>query len=311
MLHIVHVLYDYTYADASQRTAASGFSASDIGKLALQADNDSVWVLTATTPTWLQINSGTTGRLVLTADTTFYVSTTGSDTTGSGTSGAPWATVQKAVDYITGYIDPSQYQVTIKLADGTYTVTSTIFLRPNSFAKPPIILGNTSTPANVVVSLSGGGDLWQMAYGGAWIIKALKYTATSGNGTYVKAGSLILDNCVLGACAANTVFALLNGAITVQGGTTITGTHSVNVFVTRLGGNIYIAAQNITFSSATCTLVYLFSGTIYALGLTFTGTFTGQRYSVNGNGVLETGGSGVNYFPGTIAGATTTGGQYL
>lgn len=54
-----HISHAYEYANAAARTGASGFVAADVGKIARQTDDDSFYVLTATTPTWLQIGSGT------------------------------------------------------------------------------------------------------------------------------------------------------------------------------------------------------------------------------------------------------------
>ena len=48
----------------------------------------------------------------------------------------------------------------------------------------------------------------------------------------------------------------------------------------------------------------------YYRNQTLGGTVTGQKYNAQLNGVINTVGQGVNYFPGTIAGATATGGQY-
>ena len=48
-----HVPHSYEYVNAAARTGASGFVAGDIGKFALQTDNNSLWMLTATTPTWV------------------------------------------------------------------------------------------------------------------------------------------------------------------------------------------------------------------------------------------------------------------
>ena len=48
----IHVPYNFSYANAAARTGASGFVAGDVGKLALQTDDNSLWLLTATTPTW-------------------------------------------------------------------------------------------------------------------------------------------------------------------------------------------------------------------------------------------------------------------
>ena len=65
-----------TYADATDRLAATGFprgiesaivpfATADIGKLALQSDDNSIWMLTAITPTWFQITgTGSLGAAV-------------------------------------------------------------------------------------------------------------------------------------------------------------------------------------------------------------------------------------------------------
>lgn len=52
----IHQPYSWEYADAAARTGASGFSANDVGKFSRQTDEDSIWMLTATTPTWTQVN---------------------------------------------------------------------------------------------------------------------------------------------------------------------------------------------------------------------------------------------------------------
>lgn len=51
----IHVPFNYSYADAPARTGATGFTADDIGKLAYQEDNATLWMLTAITPTWAEL----------------------------------------------------------------------------------------------------------------------------------------------------------------------------------------------------------------------------------------------------------------
>ena len=51
----VHVPYNWSYADAAARGAATGLVAGDVGKLARQLDDNSLWLLTATTPTWVAV----------------------------------------------------------------------------------------------------------------------------------------------------------------------------------------------------------------------------------------------------------------
>jgi hypothetical protein len=43
---------------------------------------------------------------------------------------------------------------------------------------------------------------------------------------------------------------------------------------------------------------------------TITGTATGPRYLASGNGVVDSGGKSVNFFPGNAPGTLATGGQY-
>lgn len=52
----IHVAHAFEYSDATARKSASGFDAADKGKLALQLDNDSLWILTDySTPNWTSI----------------------------------------------------------------------------------------------------------------------------------------------------------------------------------------------------------------------------------------------------------------
>lgn len=58
-----HPVHNYEYADATARTAASGFTASDVGKVAQQLDDESFWVLKNHSPiTWAQIDGGGAGE---------------------------------------------------------------------------------------------------------------------------------------------------------------------------------------------------------------------------------------------------------
>lgn len=61
------------------------------------------------------------GRILLSAATTFYVSTTGSDVTGDGSSGSPWATRTHAYATLESQYDLGGQAVTVNLAAGTYS----------------------------------------------------------------------------------------------------------------------------------------------------------------------------------------------
>jgi hypothetical protein len=66
------------------------------------------------------LNETGAGRQKLTENTTFYLSTTGNDTTGDGTEANPWATLQYAYEWVAGNVDGGGYDITFLLGPGTY-----------------------------------------------------------------------------------------------------------------------------------------------------------------------------------------------
>ena len=73
----------------------------------------------------------------LTGDVTVYVATTGNDVTGDGTSAAPYATIQKALDSLPKWLDG--YSATISIAAGTYNE----LIRVNGFQGGILTIGNS------------------------------------------------------------------------------------------------------------------------------------------------------------------------
>lgn len=57
----VHVVHNWAYADAATRVAATGFVTSDLHKLSLQEDNNSMWQLIGISPTVWKLVSGAGG----------------------------------------------------------------------------------------------------------------------------------------------------------------------------------------------------------------------------------------------------------
>lgn len=51
----VHIPYNWSYANSGERTSATGFTSGDIGKLARQTDDNTLWMLVATAPTWVAV----------------------------------------------------------------------------------------------------------------------------------------------------------------------------------------------------------------------------------------------------------------
>jgi hypothetical protein len=86
----IHVPYQWVYADATARNAATGFVSSDVGKLALQSNHNSLWMLTATTPTWQGL-ALTIGDLP--SDATKYLDGTGAYSVPAGGGGGGGSSV--------------------------------------------------------------------------------------------------------------------------------------------------------------------------------------------------------------------------
>jgi len=63
----VHIPYQWSFANAAARVVVTdyrtgvGYQAKDLGKFARQTDDNSIWMLTATTPTWQSVGGGSGG----------------------------------------------------------------------------------------------------------------------------------------------------------------------------------------------------------------------------------------------------------
>lgn len=161
----------------------------------------------------LEQASGGSGRIIVPDNTTldYYVATTGSDSSGDGSVGNPWATIQHAVQYVADnlYNDtPNSAFVNINVAAGTYTQpNSNPLVLPNIYPTGQLglynfinIIGDTTTPANVVINCGAGysnTDLVQN-YGDVWWLHGFTFDASAAAGvTLVTSwnGSVLIGNC--------------------------------------------------------------------------------------------------------------------
>lgn len=77
--------------------------------------------------------------------------------------------------------------------------------------------------------------------------------------------------------------------------------------ITFLVGSTTACAGNVWGNAG---IAALENASIELAGTAPTGTATGTRYTASSNGVINVFGGGANYFPGSVAGSTSTGGQY-
>ena len=256
-------------------------------------------------------------RTRLTANTNFYVSTTGSDANNGLTAATPWLTLQNAANIIQKNYDLNGFVATINLTAGTYTAGVAVN-GPFTGATGPssvVFLGNTGSPSSYISAISSGTNFAayngaQFTVSGIQISGATAYAINAdGGGSFINYG-----NVIFGAATAAHVASGTDARIVAIGDYTITGGSQNHFFAGGSGSAIAANSRNITVTGTPA------FGSAFALAnncaslicqsSAISGSATGNRYQASLNGVINTNGAGATFFPGSVAGSTATGGQY-
>jgi hypothetical protein len=254
-------------------------------------------------------------REKLTANRTYYVRTDGSNANDglSDNSAGAFLTIQKALD-VAKALDLAGHTITVQVAAGTYTAS--ILVDVPWLGGNVILRGDTSTPANVILSHNAYGAFTVSA--GILSVEGFRIqnsaASSLGNGILVSNNAVvnISGNMTFAACTRAHMELLSGGSVNVNAGYTISG-NAPNHWLLNTG-NIVLSGQTITlsgapaFSSTFLNAQNRAGATVY--NATFTGSATGKRYNATLNAVINTFGGGASYFPGDVAGTTATGGQY-
>lgn len=288
----------------------------------------SCWVLESGFPlgalAYLGIGSGVTSngvnlsavntRISLTANLILFVSTTGSDSTGTGTSGNPYATAAHAYAIAQQNYDfMGQFTLTINHADGTY---STAFSATNPLVgqiSSVTLNGNSVTPSNVLYSTSAN---CIFAGGGATIIFQNMKVTSSGGSCIASSGASIITTgvgVIFGSASTAHIVASNGGQIAIGSNYTIAGNAISHYQCLGAGSNMFGGSVTVTLSATPAFTQFALAsglGEIGITGVTYSGSATGARYSALLNAVIATNGGGANYFPGNSVGSTGSGGQY-
>jgi hypothetical protein len=250
-------------------------------------------------------------RETLLADRTYYVATTGSDGNDGLSPGSPFLTLQRAIDVIVGTLDLGGFVATVQLADGTYSAGGLVSSAP--IGGSIRIIGNVSTPANVVVQgvtaleLNAPTNVIVESFELAGSFRSLM-SGHPGGKVIIGAGMRFAgapSNALLeaeqgGAIEAVGNFAILSNAfrwLAVSG-----GTFSANNLTITVSGTPAWAGEGIFFDRL---------GVASLFNVTFSGAATGKRYTGTTNAVLNSFGAGTaaTYFPGNVNGTVATGAQ--
>lgn len=248
------------------------------------------------------------GREVLTANRTYYVATTGSDSNNGLTVGTPFLTIDRAIT-VAAALDLSVYDVTISVGAGTFgrfTLKSTLgagLVTINGAGATTII--DTTSQANILAT-----DIL-----GRWRVTGVKFT-NSGSAfatIFVRNAALILGAVDFGTCVADHIYAAPNSYVLQDASYTISGSapRHLRVEAAVLRGEGLTVTLTGTPAFSTAFLVGETGGMALVGANTYSGAATGKRYDLTGNSVGRTYGGGASYLPGNVAGTTATGGQYI
>lgn len=180
------------------------------------------------------------------------------------------------------------------------------------------IVGDTSTPSNVVISSSSGAAVGSATpYAGTYYLSGVRLVTTgSGNhALHVVGVAAVFDYAALdfGSCGATHVQVETGAFVNISGSYTISGGAQRHW---HAGGGIIFRGSPATLTLSgtpnfsTCFARASLMGVLTVSGTAFSGPATGKRYDVVQNALINTGGSGASFFPGDVTGTDATSGVY-
>lgn len=260
-------------------------------------------------------------RWHLTGTVTVNVDPAGNDANDGLATGAgnAFLTLQAAFDEILrNYDQRAQSAITIQLADGTYTAGLHASAKPVGAEGGAhlIIQGNAGSITGVTISTTSTDCIAAFIDCTLQVKNMTLITTTGGNCINAGLGARIyVDHVRFGACAgSHVVAAQLSYIQFVSEYDILGGAATAHIYAT---GSSYIEHQG---AGGACQFVanvawgYMIladssAGVNYTKTVTTNGAVvTGQKYLAQMNGTINTGGATL---PGSVAGATSTGGQYV
>lgn len=264
-------------------------------------------------------------RQRLTANITFYVMATGSDTVGIGTSGAPWATLSHAWQSIANEIDAAGFQITISVDGTTYTTNTILSGMPLGSTQSIVITG--VGPSTVFAGVMGNAGALHFINGANALISNMTILNTIGTfGNGAQGNGIFLENStctigtgiIFGTCNTFHIAGGQNASVIIASSYTISGSANIHwcfLEASRLfctNGSIVVTISTPITMNEYFALISI-NSTSDTRALTFAGAsnVTGSRYSLATGGIINTGtGGNQNYFPGTIPGTNDGTGSY-
>ncbi len=270
------------------------------------------------------------GIIVPGGQLTLYIATTGSDS-NPGTSAEPFLTIAGAVAALAKY---NLLGLTVTLSIGAGSFAGYTF---NGIKTPCVI--NLTGAGHAVTTLVGAGGVFGATnsnavgaqYGAQITVSGMTLTATGTGGDYKPSGQCLSaavggritigSDIVFGSSQGSHIYTQASGSIATQGlasttgqGYTITGGAQTHISCQDGGYVTVVDAPIILSGTPAFSVAFAFCSTGAQIGIwgnTFTGSATGTKYILSANAVINTEGAASSYLPGSVAGTTASGGQYV
>jgi hypothetical protein len=271
---------------------------------------DSIWIKTVDPGRWRQ-NCGD-NPLVINTDSTKGTDLRG-DSDGLGTGAEAFKSVQFAIQHVLTDFDfagTPQTRVKILMARGSTDAVG-IHYAPHA--------SNPGSQGGAVLTIDGNGGyiVGQSDFLFNAIVQIRNVTFSNASGTCLNVQQqayVLLDDLIsFGTCAGSQINVGLYGQVEIFNDFTIAG--GGGFFVTNAGGLLYTSqaitaavSKDVIYSNAV--VVGQFPGGTHLGQMTWSlggNSVTGKKYDISSNHIL----TGSANIPGTVPGATSTGGQAL
>lgn len=252
--------------------------------------------------------------VVATGNLTLYVATTGSDSTGNGSSGNPYATIQHAINIATGFDYQNTFTATINVANGTYTIPLTITVPALMNCPQANLVGNHASPTSVVINAQSAAFSQAIIFSGPgiWFFDGFEIDAKLSQIAALNLMQLHIGNIALQDSSGNNdsqPFTSSYGAqITFKGSSSTITVLMAGIFAFAQSfsyGSIDFSTVNIVFPAALAVFEQFLSVTgssaiVWANGISYTnfGGVTGPQLDMDVFGNLLTDNGTLSDIPG-------------
>lgn len=286
----------------------------------------------ATTGGLIPADSPTTGRWfaiareVLRVNRTYYVRTDGLDSNDglANTSGGAFLTIAKFFSVLNA-LDKNGFSVTCQLANGTYSIAAQINANTGFGTGTVTLIGDTTTPSNVIITANATATNIYCSNCDNLKLQGFMLVATGSAVSPVRSllkverGSVEIFKIDFNA-VTGTAFTVhiegVNGIVNILSYSISSSVFAHYYFTSYAVLEAYLNAATITLTgspnfSTAFAYIDIALAKINKDFIAFSGSATGARYLVSGNGVIQTNAGGASFLSGNSAGTTSTGGQYL